>query len=176
MYIKISKTLIVTFCLLFIIKFAYGQDIDSVSYSKNTFYLNLTNKGALYSINYDRIFYESNKLTYSYTLGFSILENAVGLPIRINIFTGKKSSHLEFSLTAMVYVDKYKSYFTETDLSDKYIYIMPRFGYRYQKPDGYLFFKALLSPMLVLDPRSSNFWKMDPVVYASASIGVGLSF
>ena len=64
-------------------------------------YFNLTNRGALYSVNYDRIFHQSDKLTYSFNIGFSVLENVVALPVVINLFTGKGNIHLEFSLIIM---------------------------------------------------------------------------
>ena len=76
----------------------------------------------------------------------------------------------------MPYIDKYKSFLSKNDLSDKYIYIIPGIGYRYQKQNGGFFFKAVLSPMIILDPRSNDFWKMNPEIYVAGSIGFGLSF
>jgi len=154
----------------------FSQERDSTKLSRNTFYIDFSSKGAYYSINYDRVFSIGKKLCYSYRLGFSVLENAIALPLGINLCTGKGSSHAEFSLTLMPYMDEYKSFLSSNDLSDKYLYVIPAVGYRYQKRRGGLFFKLALSPMLVLDPPSSNFWKMDPKMYAAGNIGVGWSF
>ena len=177
MFIIKNRILFVTTYLIVSIQLLYSQEKDSVpSFSKNTIYVNTTTKGALYSVNYDRVFYKTDKLTYSYNFGISILEDAVATPVGINLFTGKENSHLEFSFIIMPYIDKYKSFLSKNDLSDKYIYIVPGIGYRYQKLKGGLFFKLTLSPMLVLDPRSSNFWKMDPELFATVNISLGFSF
>lgn len=171
-----GKALIVALWLLVSINTGLCQEKDTTFLSRNTIYLDLASKGAFYSVNYDRIFHQGDKITYSFRLGFSILKDAVALPIGINLFTGKENSHAEFSLSIMPYIDQYKSFLSKNDLSDKYLYIIPGIGYRYQKRIGVFFFKAVLSPMIILDPPSGDFWNMDPKVYATGNIGIGLSF
>jgi hypothetical protein len=149
---------------------------DSTFTSRNTFYTGFANEGAIYSINYDRIFSQNNKLAWSYRIGFSILDNAIAMPFGINLFTGKGNSHAEFSFTVIPYIVKYKSFLSSDDLSDKYIYLIPGIVYRFQKPKGGLFFKALASPTVFLDPPSSNFWKMDPKLQFLVHVGIGYSF
>jgi len=148
---------------------------DTSLLKKNTVYLDFSSKGAYYSINYDRVFFQK-KVNLSYWLGFTILAEAVAMQIGTNLFFGKQNSHAEVSLTVMPYIDKYQSMWTDNDLSDKYIYIIPGFGYRYQKPTGGIFFKASVSPMVVLDPPSDDFWKMDPKLFFAANLGIGLNF
>lgn len=171
-----AKAVIFSLLLLGITNSVYGQAKDTNYLSRNTFYIDFSTKGAIYSVNYDRIFHESNKITYSYRIGFSILKDVIALPIGINLFTGKGNSHAEFSLSLMSYVDQYNTMFSDNDLSDKYIYITPAIGYRYQKRNGGFFFKAALSPMIILDPRSSNFWKMDPEINAASNLSFGYNF
>lgn len=173
---KLRRVIVLLFCIFGAVNTVLSQEKDSTKLSRNTFYIDLSTRGAYYSVNYDRIFSVGKKLSYSYRIGFSVLENAIALPLGINLFTGKGNAHAEFSLTLMPYMDEYKSFLSSNDLSDKYLYIIPAAGYRYQKRGGGLFFKVALSPMIVLDPPSSNFWKMDPKVYAAGNIGVGWSF
>ena len=171
-----KKALIIVILLLALTNSGLSQEKDFTFSCRNAIYLNFTTRGALYSINYDRIFYETDKIAYSYRLGFSVLEDVIAAPAGINLFVRKGNFHPELSLTLMPYVDKYKSFMSDNDLSDKYLYVIPGIGYRYQKPNGGFFAKALISPMVVLDPPSSNFWKMDPKLYPAASIGLGYSF
>ncbi len=173
---KLYLIAILIFVTISICTESFGQQKNVDFSARNTFYANFTNKGAYYSVNYDRIFSQGQKLTWSYRIGFSILENAIALPLGINAFTGKEKSHLEFSLSIIPYIDKYKSLTSSNDLSDKYIYLVPGVGYRFQKPNDGLFFKALISPTIILDPPSSNFWKMEPKLHFTASLGLGYSF
>ena len=172
----IRNYLLVALIMLIYSNIVYGQQKDTTFTANNTFYADFTTKGAYYSVNYDHIFSQGQKLKWSYRIGFSILENAVAFPIGINAFTGKENSHLEFSLSIIPYIDNYQSFTSSNDLSDKYIYMVPGIGYRYQKPQGGFFFKALVSPTILLDPPSSNFWKMDPTLHFTTSFGLGYSF
>ncbi|MEN8119980.1 MAG: hypothetical protein ABFS35_06525 [Bacteroidota bacterium] len=172
----LRKILVVFVCLLFSINIGLSQNKDSTFLSRNTFYLDVASKGAYYSLNYDRIFRQGDKLNYSFRIGFSILKDVVALPLGVNLFTGKKDNHLEFNITVMPYIDQYKSFLSKNDLSDKYLYVVSGIGYRYQKWGGGFFFKTALSPMLILDPRSSDFWKMDPEVKVAVNISAGWSF
>lgn len=170
------KAVIYSILLLVSTNSVLSQQNDSVFSAKSTFYTNFSTKGAIYSLNYDRIFHQSDKIIYTYRIGFSVLKEAIALPVGINLLSAKGNSHAEFSLTIMPYIDQYRTMFSTNDLSDKYLYVIPAIGYRYQITNGGLFFKAALSPMLVLDPPSSNFWKMDPKMYFTGNIGIGLSF
>ncbi len=154
----------------------YAQKKDSTFTKRNTLYAGFANEGAIYSINYDRVFSQNKKLAWSYRIGFSLLENAIAIPVGINLFTGKGNSHVEYSFTVIPYVDKYRSFLSSDDLSDKYIYLIPGIGYRFQQPKGGIFLKALISPTVFLDPPSSNFWKMDPKLEFLAHIGIGYNF
>jgi hypothetical protein len=149
----------------------YNNDL-----SKNTFYVELASKGSLYSVNYDRIFHQGYKLSWSFRVGFSIEKNAISLPLGINLITGKKIHHAEFGLTLIPYIDHYKTFLSGDNLSDKYLYVIPAIGYRLQKPRDGFFLKASVSPLIFLDPPSDHFWNMQPKVYAYGNIGIGFSF
>ncbi|MFM2326654.1 MAG: hypothetical protein RIR31_856 [Bacteroidota bacterium] len=144
--------------------------------ARNTIYADFASKGALYSLNYDRVFSHGATFTKSYRAGFCILNNAVALPLGINFFTGQNTGHLELSITLVPYIEKYQSLFKSGNLADKKMYIIPGIGYRYQKPEGGFFFKVAVAPLIYLDPPSDNFWKMDGKVYPGLNAGAGFSF
>lgn len=172
--IKNSKTL--TLSLVFLFSFALLAQSQDVAIARNTLYAEGTSHGAYYSINYDRIFRLGANFTNTYRVGFSLLNNAIALPIGLNFLKGDGFHHFEFGLTVVPYVENYQKLFSAGSLSDKKIYLIPGAGYRYQPPGGGLFFKAILAPVIFLDPPSDNFWKMDGTVYAGGSVGAGISF
>lgn len=161
-----------------ILLFACGisANAQDVAIARNTVYAEGTSHGAYYSINYDRIFRLGANFTNTYRIGFSLLNNAVALPVGLNFLKGDGFHHFEFGLTVVPYVENYQKLFQAGSLSDKKIYLIPGAGYRYQPPGGGLFFKAIVAPVIYLDPPSDNFWKMDGKVYAGGSVGAGISF
>jgi hypothetical protein len=154
----------------------YCQQSDKVLFKRNTIFADFATKAALYSINYDRIFRQYKTVNLSGQIGICVLKEDIAFPIGINLFTGKGNSHVEYSLIFVPYIESYKSFLHKNDLSDKRIFIEPGVGYRFQKPNGGFFFKAVVSPTLYLDPPSDYFWRMDPKLYLIANVGLGLSF
>ncbi len=144
--------------------------------ARNTVYADFANKGAVYSINYDRVFSQGKKVSISYRAGVSVLNNVVAIPLGIQFFTGHDASHIELSLTLEPYIEQYQDLFSGNNLSDKKMYIMPGAGYRYQRPNGGFFGKVVSGPIIYLDPPSDDFWIMNPVVYAGITASVGFSF
>ncbi len=169
-----SKALSLSF--VFLIAFTLCAHSQNVAIARNTVYAEGTTHGAYYSINYDRIFRLGANFTNTYRIGFSLLNNAVALPVGLNFLKGDGFHHFEFGLTVVPYVENYQKLFQTGNLSDKKIYLIPGAGYRYQPPGGGLFFKAIVAPVIYLDPPSDNFWKMDGKVYAGGSVGAGISF
>jgi hypothetical protein len=147
------------------------------SKAKNAVYAEGATRGPVYSINYDRIFRQGEKLAYSFRAGFSIYSNTVSFPVGLNLITGVNEHHAEFSLAVVPHID-YDVHLVGSNKteSDTYIFVNPSVGYRYQKAEGGIFLKAAAGPSIFLDPPSNDFWNMDPKLYASGSIGVGISF
>jgi hypothetical protein len=152
---------------------AFSQD---VAIARNAIYAEGTSKGAYYSINYDHIYRLGASFTNTYRVGFSLLKNAIALPIGLNFLKGDGFHHFEFGLTVVPYVENYQKLFQAGSLSDKKIYLIPGAGYRFQPPGGGFFFKVIAAPIIYLDPPSDNFWKMDGKVYAGGSVGAGICF
>jgi hypothetical protein len=147
--------------------FVFSQDRTE---AKNAVYVEGATSGPVYSINYDRIFRQGEKLAYSFRAGFSIYNNTVSFPVGINFITGLNEHHAEFSLTVIPYID-YDVHLVGSNNteSDKYIFVNPSIGYRYQKKQAGVFLKAAAGPSIFL-------WNMDPKLCAFGSIGVGISF
>ena len=174
--IRFYKKGLLLFAFLFIT--IVKNDLLSQSMTKNAFYVEGATKGPVYTINYDRIFRQGEKLAYSFRAGFSIYDNTVSFPVGFNFITGLNEHHAEFSISIIPFID-YKAHpagSNNGDQSDKYIYVNPAIGYRYQKTETGIFLKAAAGPSIFLDPPSNDFWNMDPKLYAFASFAVGISF
>jgi len=152
--------------------------VSSAFGQQNSMYLEMASKGPLYSINYDRIFRQGERIDYSVRLGFSFERYAISFPIGFNFIAGHDEHHAEFSFTVIPYFHYYdhQEAVNYTDKSDKYIFLHPGAGYRFQKPGGSLFLEAGVGPSLVLDPQKGDFWNMDPKVYFFGSVGGGITF
>lgn len=169
-----SLALLLTF-LLCEAQNIFAQSSKTIA-AKNTFFAEAATQGPIYSINYDRIFREGNTFSKSYRIGFAVYKDVLALQMGINFITGKNQHHAELSFTAIPYIENASKLFTPGNLSDKKLYIIPGAGYRYQKPSGGFFFKVVAAPVLLLDPPSDNFWKMDPKIFAGVSVAAGYSF
>lgn len=143
---------------------------------RSSFYADINTSGPVYTVNYDGIFHQGEKVSYAYHIGFHWLHDEVGIPFGISLLTGAENHHAEFSLTLMPYVDRANYLFDEGNISDKYLYITPGAGYRFQKPGGGLFLRTFVGPSILLDPPSDDFWNMDVKVSAVFSFGVGYTF
>jgi hypothetical protein len=149
---------------------------NSQPVSRNTLYLEGASQGATYSFNYDRIFNIGKKMTKSYRVGLSLLNNTIALPLGLQFITGKGLHHLEYSLTVVPYFEKYRELFSGNNLSDEKVFIIPGVGYRYQSPGGGFFGKIVIGPLIYLDPPADYFWKMDTRIYPGITAGAGISF
>ena len=170
-------------CPLFITVFLFFTGIANAQRiidgsARNAVYIDLASQGPVYSVNYDRIFRQGGRVDYSFNAGFSIAKNAVSFPVGIHFMTTNSDHHAELGVTFIPYIE-YKAALVGSagkGDADKYLYINPGIGYRYQKSTGGIFLKALVGPSVFLDPPSDDFWNMDPKLHAFGSIGVGISF
>lgn len=143
---------------------------------KNALFVEVSSRGPVYSINYERTFKTSSISAYNYRAGFSIEKSGLGFPIGLGLVRGKNAHHPEVTLVLFPYIKHYNSLFNTKDSSDKVLYIVPSLGYRYQKWDSRFFIKAAAAPLLLLDPPSDDFWKMKSKIYPSLSITAGVRF
>ncbi len=158
-----------------LIEIVNAQEVTNDLY-RNALYVEGATKGSYYSLNYDHIFYPGQKQKISYSVGFSLLKESISFPLGLHFFTGNKEHHPELSLYVNPYIKYYKSLFDNNSTSDKYLFITPTIGYRFQSSRSRIFFKVQAGPLLSLDPASDNFWRMEPKVYPYASVAFGLAF
>ncbi len=146
--------------------------------ARNAIYLEAASKGPVYSLNYDRIVREGEKLAYSLRAGLSVEKNALSFPVGFNFITGKHDHHGEFGLTIIPYFHYYEDHpaVDYGDKADKSIFVKPSAGYRFQKPGRSIFLKAAIGPSVFLDPPAGDFWNMDPKLYFFGSLSAGICF
>ncbi|MDD2982586.1 MAG: hypothetical protein PHQ74_04280 [Crocinitomicaceae bacterium] len=173
----ISSLLIFSFTTLFGQAKSRPDDIE-----KNTIYAEAFGQGFAWSLNYDRIFNTDKTFMNSVTAGFVFVPDVVefgdgtylGIPVSYNWILGKKSHHLELGvgLTAM-YVNSYASY------NDQflYLYASPKISYRFQRPQGGLFFRASATAMIdLLTVSNSNHLGFSRFSISTLSDVVGIGY
>jgi hypothetical protein len=126
---------------------------QKINNEKNSIFLEYSYEGLHYSLNYERIIINSKSLYYSVRAGVSIAENRIGFPFGGSVITGHNSHHAEFALVLTPMIEKHYLIGSNNVDKDKFIYVFPAAGYRYQKYDGGFFFHAVLGPMVILDPE-----------------------
>jgi hypothetical protein len=132
--------------------------------AKNSIYGELLGTSYGYAINYGFIFHQKEKLKFSTSAGFSLRYRKGSEPIfsgylipafstEITALWGKSKGHLEFG-TGFV-VNRNKQFIFDEDfprnIRERQYWgktIVPRIGYRFQKPDGGLFFRAAYTPWI----------------------------
>lgn len=158
---------------LFLISFSCTAQDGTLS-NRNCLFFDVAVKGALYSINYERVFSPGSKLKKSYRVGAGIFNNTIALPLGISVFKGKPPHYLDASLLFTPVIEQYRSLFNGKNSSDKKAYIMPGVGYRYQPLSTKFFARITAGPVLLLDPPSDNFWHMKANWYAGLNIAAGI--
>ena len=153
---------IILFILVLISFTSFSQtfiDKDNlISIKKNSLYLELGGSGALYSVNYDRIMKKMKKSMTSFSIGctywgkidYSDGRTDIGIPVSYNYLIGKKNNHLELGLgLTLLYFKIFDNYL---NVKEEQKGISPifslKFGYRYQKPTGGIFYRATFTPIL----------------------------
>lgn len=136
-------TIIIIVVCFFSRAFSQDNTIGANNKSINTVYIELFgNAGYLYNLTYDRIVFTKGKSNISTGLGAQFFpssdlasDHIISLSPQVNYFYG----HKHYFETGIGVTYDFVSY----DM------VLPiRIGYRYQKPDGGLFFKVALTPLL----------------------------
>lgn len=179
--------LLAFFLIVHIDLFAQGE--AETFTAKNAVFISVGGS-ALYAVNYDRIFYQKEKLKLSGSMGFSMLrrktENPVlsainwspYIPVEFSAFWGKSNHHLEIGTGVTVFslpdfqLDEENLIMTQEGVKWDASVIM-RIGYRYQKPEGGLFFRVGYTPGFNLNLSSENAVDFYP---AWVGLSVGKSF
>lgn len=154
----------------------FAQTADHHLNARSTFSAGYLTTNSFFSLNYDHIVHRSLYWSTSLSAGFAAAKNRIGFPVGLYLINGQHHSHIEYSVVFLAYIEQYQYLFQAGNRSDKKAFIIPAIGYRYQKREGGFFFRIAASPIVALDPRSDNFWKMDGKLLPGCSVGAGASF
>lgn len=153
---------------------------------KNAFYIEALGNARLASLNYERIFNQSENMKTGIRLGYGfwisdfdneLFTNSI-LPIELNSLIGKDRHHLEFGIGTALNFEKSTTYYffgVGPKYRDPYLSFHGRLGYRYQKPEGGFVFRLAFTPMFTRDNSSISSERMSKF-YPWAGVSFGYSF
>ena len=161
-------------CLLLFACQGYCQlSAERRSIARNSIYGEAATKGSPYTVNVDRIFHVRERVAYTYRLGISYAKEYVTIPVGIGMITGVGDHHLEVDMTVIPYLNMHDA---KNDPTNLFIYAIPTIGYRYQHPDGGIFFKVSAGPAMFWNPPQDHAFRVDAKFYAYGSAALGFSF
>lgn len=146
--------------------------------AKNAAYVEFGGNAGLYSLNFDRIYLEKENFKICARIGFAPLPNGYHMEqaylIENNFILFKNPHHLELGLG----LTAERRYNQKLNLPGTYfweniLFSVWRCGYRFQKQDDGVFFRAALTPVIMSNnaegfhPNFFQFW---------AGISLGVSF
>jgi hypothetical protein len=159
--------------------------------AKNSAFAEFWGNSGGYSLNYGRIFYQKNALKLATSAGFSLLFESEDEPLHsgyivpaftaeLSSFYGKSKHNLELGLgfntsyqKSYAFDEDFPNNIRETPYWHKSL--VPRLGYRYQKPTGGLFFRASYTPSVAFssieDSEDGNSF-----VPFGIGVSIGISF
>ena len=142
---------------------------------RNSLYIEIGGQSIFYSLNYDKLLQKNENFNRSFSIGVSVIpkttlcEYGVSIPVSYNFLYGKTEHKFEIGIGLtpvytvrhttqqfggtvdsegmMNYGGQYVTYVYKYLSHEKYLYFTPKIGYRYQKQEGGLFFKAELTPV-----------------------------
>ena len=160
---------------------SFSQQLET-SMKKNTIYAELLGQGALWSINYERMFEIDDFVSQSASVGITTNRNLsdffldqsffnfgnnynFGTPIAYRLIFGKKNSHLELGIGLTGFYFKGAGSYHDgfcisysSDIRRFNSYIVPTIAYRFQQKTGGVFFKVSYSPQF-------SFYQTDNLIY-----------
>lgn len=153
------------------------------SFRKNTVFIEILGNAGTYSLNYDRLLYQSKGYKLAGRLGFSFFPkntyNMQSFPLEVSVlFSAYGNHHIEIG-SGLSYIKglEAKDVIVDYTGSRKYVseslYIPFRVGYRYQRQRGRLFLKAGVIPMIGIYEFEKEFSKKSHIWLGGA---VGYSF
>jgi len=149
------KSLNLSFLILFINGTCLSQEKPETTFSSNSIYAEAFGQGFCWSLNYDRLINTESTFMNSFSVGVVYVPESLqfgdgtyaGIPVSFNWLLGKKSHHLELGigLTLLMVKPYYYNFMTSY-----YAYLSPKISYRFQRPQGGLFFRASATAMVDL--------------------------
>ncbi|MBL7785199.1 MAG: hypothetical protein JNM36_04790 [Chitinophagales bacterium] len=163
---------------------------DSVMVQTNTVFAEVGNNGSLYSLNFDHIVFATPAFALTTKVGVGATvpsKNDIDptLSLEVNALFGKTNHRLETSIGTLVgfgFEQTEASLNGETAQGTKVVKYTPekeyttlnltaRVGYRYQNPNGGLFFRAGITPIATVYSKTGNFG-----MNLAGAVGLGYTF
>ncbi|HWY11452.1 MAG TPA: hypothetical protein VN026_09010 [Bacteroidia bacterium] len=149
-----------------------GQEsANKIIPKRNTIYLEAYGQGCFNSLSFDRLYRINKKIKSSFTAGVTLMPLlnkpdhilAIGTPVSYNWLFGQKKHHFELgvgltflSVTNQVQFSNESVKFT-TFVTNSYVYFTPKISYRFQNPNGGLFFRVSFTPPIALYNREGAY-------------------
>lgn len=163
---------------------------DSVMVQTNTVFAEVGNNGSLYSLNFDHIVFATPAFALTTKVGVGATvpsKNDIDptLSLEVNALFGNTNHRLETSIGTLVgfgFEQTEASLNGETAQGTKVVKYTPekeyttlnltaRVGYRYQNPNGGLFFRAGITPIATVYSKTGNFG-----MNLAGAVGLGYTF
>lgn len=139
------------------------MDSSSSVPKRNTIYIEAFGQGLLNSLSYDRLYRTGKKIKTSVSAGVTIMPSIgisdfySGAQISYNFLFTKKNHHLELGMGFNFLMDEVKEgveYMGESgNERNYYLYFTPKLGYRFQRPQGGIFFRVTFTPLVAFMNR-----------------------
>lgn len=157
------------------------------SIAKNSIYVELYGNGMIGSVNYDRLFFiKKNK--FSFRVGVLYLpvsgESLYNIPIEVNYLKGEKK-HLEFGF-GLSYANGFYSSNSDVSVGSDFTYkeeysralylFLKPIGYRFQKREGGVFFKASGLILYKAYELNENYIQPDYEIILSPFFGLSVGY
>lgn len=155
------------FCLtglLLIPVLSFGQK-DSIPFSsaRNSIYLEAFGPGLLNSLSFDRLYRTNKKIKTSVSAGVTLMPSIgisdfySGAQMSCNFLYAMKNNHIECGIGLNFLRDEVRDgvyYFGEHGVgTNYYLYVTPKIGYRFQQPQGGIFFRITFTPLIAFINR-----------------------
>lgn len=162
---------IVAFLFFLASQASIAQNITSTqAIKRNTFFAEVGGNAMLYSVNYDRLLKVRDTWRLTSRIGFMYLNtltsqnrNLVGVPIEFSYLRGNTNHFFELGLGLTAIHDQYQLDepaipIRQAMVKELITIAALRFGYRYQKNEGGIFYKVGFTPLhgLVFDLRKNT--------------------
>ncbi len=153
MHLRSTFVLTTALTLLAVLAAAPEAQAQDAPLPKNSFYVELGGNAVLYSINFDRVV--SDPFSLRAGIGFYRLNSsdsdgditASAIPLTANYLLGRGTSRLELGIGVLLLAGGIDV--GDLDESNSTAGPTATFAYRYQKPDGGVFFKGGFTPFLI---------------------------
>ena len=163
----------------------------SINVQRNTVFVEVGHNGSLYSLNFDRILLGTGNFKLATRAGLGINSNAFSgdidpsLSLEADGLWGKSSHYLETGLgvlTGFGFEQTVASTVSESENGTKVVKYTPakeyntlnllgRIGYRYQNPNGGLFFRASVMPLATVYSKTGK-----NSINLAGAVGLGYTF